>query len=262
MNGFRIGTALLLSGLALTAACDSRASLDPTEPGSEPPFPGTIFLDPEFVLDDDPTTFADTAVTYQGQESRQLFDRRVDQYVTVDAHVFDVRFTDGIETEVLVNPEFDETEAEEQIERYISELGKMPATLRQGVDTVWVNAGFAPIGGAAGALLIHTDQAFDLLFRQFLDELLLHETVHSSLDARWADDPDWLAAQAADPNFISEAAQARPELEDLAESFTAWVASRHLRNRLEGSLILVIEQTIPNRLEFFDGLGIDMSPLR
>lgn len=262
MNGLRTTTGLLLAGLALTAACESRANLDPTDPGSEPPFAGTIFLDPEFVRDDDPTVFADTAVTYQGQESRQLYDRRVDTYITVDAHVFDVRFTDGITTEVLVNPEFDQNEAVEQVERYLPELGKMPATLRQGVDTVWVNAGFAPIGGAPGALLIHTEQAFDLLFRQFLDELLLHETVHSALDSQYAEDPDWLAAQTADPNFISEAAQARPELEDLAESFTAWVASRHLRNRLEGSLILLIEQTIPNRLDFFDGLGIDMSPLR
>lgn len=262
MHPIRTGTALILAAAALTAACEARGNLDPTQPGSEPPFAGTIYLNPDFVRDDDPTTFADTAMSYRGQESRQLFDRRVDDYITVDAHVFDVRFTDGIETEVLVNPEFDAVEAGAQVERFLPELGKMPATLREGVDTVWVNAGVAPIGGTPGALLIHTEQAFELLFRQFLDELFLHETVHSALDARYADDPAWLAAQAADPNYISEAAQARPELEDLAESFTVWVASRHLRNRLEASLILLIEQTIPNRLEFFDGLDIDMSPLR
>lgn len=262
MTRFRTGTALLLAGVALAAGCDSRGSLDPTEDGSNPPFASTIFLNPDFARDDDPTVFSDTAVTYRGQESRQLFDRRVDDYITVDAHVFDVRYTDGIATQVLVNPEFDQAGALEELERNMEVMGRMPATLRDGVDTVWVNAGFAPIGGTAGALLIHTDQAFDLLFRQFLEEVYLHEMVHSTMDARYAQDPAWLDAQEADPNFISFTARARPELEDLAESFTAWVASRHLRDRLEPSLILLIEQTIPNRLEFFDGLGIDMSPLR
>ena len=46
-----------------------------------PPFAGTIFLDPDIITDSDKTTFV--SLSYAGQATRSMFDRRVNNWIDV-----------------------------------------------------------------------------------------------------------------------------------------------------------------------------------
>ena len=84
---------------------------------AEPPFSGTVFLDPDIITSDDPTSFA--AITDAGRGYRWMFDRRVNDWVYVNAFLFDASFEDRLAIEVQVNPEFgDPASARAQASKY------------------------------------------------------------------------------------------------------------------------------------------------
>lgn len=241
----------LLLALLLSAA--SARPLDP-------PFSGTIFIDPDIITASDPSDF--TEATYRGQGMRTMFDRRVNNWVQQNAFLVDAAFADGSIVEVQVNPEFgSQTEAMDQATRWATEVGRLPRALRTDLQTMWIHKGTNPFGGGNQNILIHTGQAQLYINDGILEETLVHEASHTSLDAYWAAHPDWLAAQQADPDFISTYARDNPNREDIAETFLTWLAVRHRPDRISADLKQTIETAIPNRLSFFDGLNLDLQPL-
>ena len=247
--------------LALLAACSTD---EPAGPGPEtptaPPFSGTIFIDPDIITAADPTTFE--GLIYAGQAPRLMFDRRVNDWITVDAYLFDATFDDGLEAEVQVNPEFgSEDDALEQALMYAEVIGRLPTALRLDVETVWIHRGTEPFGGGNSNLLIHIGQAALYEADGILEETFLHEAAHTSLDGLHADSPGWLAAQAADPVFISTYARDFPNREDIAESFLPWLAVRHRQERIDQTLADRILLAIPNRLQYFDAQAFNLYPI-
>ena len=95
-----------------------------------------------------------------------------------------------------------------------------------------------------------------------LEETFVHEACHTSLDATHASAPGWLAAQAADGEFISTYARDNPDREDVAESFLPYLAVRYRSGRISQSLLDTIVQTIPNRFAYFDDQMFEMYPIR
>jgi len=89
----------------------------------------------------------------------------------------------------------------------------------------------------------------------------VHEAAHTSLDAMHAASSGWLAAQQADPTFISTYARDNPAREDIAESFLPWLAVRHRSSRISQALAETITRTIPNRLTYFDQQNFDLFPM-
>lgn len=226
----------------------------------EPPFGGTIFIDPDIITASDPTTFQ--GLTPAGQGSRTMFDRRVNDWITLDAYLFDATFDDGLAVEVQVNPEFGDAQtALAEAEKYAEVIGRLPTALRSDVQTVWIHRGVQPFGGGNNNLLIHTGQADLYTNDGILEETFVHEAAHTSLDATHASAPGWLAAQAADPTHISTYARDFPNREDIAESFVPYLAVRHRADRISASLANTILQTMPNRIAYFDGLALDMYPI-
>jgi hypothetical protein len=252
---------VLVAVLGLTG-CGGDAPSDPL-PGPfplPPPFGGTIFIAPDIITSDDPTTFL--GLTDAGQGSRTMFDRRVNGWVTLDAFLFDASFDDGLTVEVQVNPEFGTVEAARvEAEFYAEVIGRLPTALRLDVETVWIHEGIRPFGGGNRNLLIHVGQGDLYLAEGILEETFVHEAAHTSLDAYHASAPGWLAAQAADPTFISTYARDFPDREDIAESFVPYLAVRYRADRIPASLRVIIEETMPNRIAYFDGLGLDMHPI-
>lgn len=224
-----------------------------------PPFAGTAFISPDIITSSDPTAFE--SVTATGQGTRLMFDRRVNDWITVDAHLFDATFDDGLKAEIQVNPEFDFESAQAAAEKYGGAIGRLPAALRLDVETVWIHQGIQPFGGGNRNILIHLGQAQLYEGDGVLEEILLHEAVHTSLDASHAAAPGWLAAQAADPTFISTYAREKPDREDLAESFGPWFAVRYRQSRIAPSLASVIQEAIPHRLQYLDAQGCNLYPL-
>ena len=195
-----------------------------------------------------------------------MFDRRPADWVVLDAYLFNARFDDGLSSEVQVNPEFGSVPAAESAaNKYARIIGQLPTVLRTNVETVWIHKGEELWGGGNNNLLIHVDQyVHDPYFRDFEEEVLIHEGGHTSLDAEHKEAPEWLAAQTADGGFISDYARDNPTREDIAESILPWLAVRYRSDRISGADEKAILDAIPNRLAYFDReiLDRDMYPIR
>jgi len=246
--------------LTITACVDDAGPLAPLL--SEPPFESTIFIHPDIITQSDPTTYV--GLDPAGQGSRTMFDRRLDDgWVTLVAFLFDARFADGLTIEIQVNPEFRSSAiAEVQARKYAEVIGRLPTALRLFVKTVWIHRGVRELGGGNNNLLIHTDQADLYMADGILEETLVHEGAHTSLDAAHQSSPGWRAAQAADGTYISDYARNHSVREDIAESFLPYLAIRFRSDRISASLRNQISQTMPNRIDYFDGLGLDMHPIQ
>ena len=229
------------------------------EAPTSPPFSGTIFIDPDIITSADPTSFL--ALSDAGQGLRTMFDRRVEGWINVNAFLFDASFEGADDIEIQVNPEFGDVDAARiEAQRYAPVIGQLPGGLRRNVETVWIHKGVNPFGGGNNNLLIHTGQADLYVNNGILEETFVHEASHTSLDARFASAHGWLAAQDADPVFISTYARDNPTREDIAETWLTYFAIRYRADRISTSLKDKIVAAVPNRIKYFDEHPFDLSP--
>lgn len=251
------GTATITAASG-TARGTARITVD--APPHVPPYHGTVFLTPDIIVPSDPTDFVGLEAAGRGE--RLVYDRRPAAWITIQAYLFDATFANGLSAEFQVNPEFGTwAEAEAAARDYASAIGQMPAALRDDVDAVWIHRGDEAFGGGNRSLLVHTDRGDQYRQQGVLPETFVHEGVHTSLDSTYADAPGWRAAQAADPTFISTYARDYPDREDLAESFSAWLAVRHRRDRITEGMADTITAAIPHRLAYFDSLDLNLCPV-
>ena len=257
VRGIAEGTASIT---ATAGSAQGTARITVANPNYAPPYRGTAHLDPDVIVPSDPTDFV--VLEPAGRGERFVYDRRPAAWITIQAYLFDATFANGLSAEFQVNPEFGTwTEAEAVARAYAPAIGQIPVALRKDVDAVWIHRGDEPFGGGNRALLVHADRGEQYRQRGILPEILVHEGVHASLDSAHADAPGWLAAQAADPTFISTYARDHPGREDLAESFSAWLAVRHRRDRITEGMAGTITSAIPHRLAYFDSLDLNLCPV-
>ena len=235
------------------------APFAPLEPTPEPPYGGTIFLDPDIITADDSSAFKSISATGQGQ--RTIYDRRVNNWISINAHLFEAIYADGLSIEVQINPEFSYELASNEALKYATSVGLLPTSLRLDVDALWINKGEELFGGGNRSILIHTGQTINYERDGILEETLVHEATHTSLDNPHASHPDWLNAQSKDANFISIYARDNPNREDVAETYLLYLALRYRSDRISAELKNTILETIPNRIEYFDNVNLDMYPI-
>ncbi|MGB1616839.1 MAG: thrombospondin type 3 repeat-containing protein, partial [Pseudomonadales bacterium] len=227
---------------------------------AEPPFGGTIFIDPDIITAQDPTTFQSIADAGQGQ--RSMYDRRVADWVSNNAFLFDATYSDGLTLEVQVNSEFEtEALASAEAQKYAEAIGQLPKALRRDVETVWIHKGTEPFGGGNNNLLIHVGQSDLYVAEGILEETLVHEAAHTSIDAEHANSEGWITAQQADNGFISTYAQDYAVREDIAESFLPFLAVTYRSDRISDDLAQKINAAIPNRIDYFKRQAFDLSLL-
>lgn len=226
---------------------------------AQPPYSGTIFIDPDIITPSDPSALQST--TYAGRGWAWTFDRRTNNWGWMYAYLFNVVWDDGITSVAQVNPEFSSVSAATvEAQKYAFLIGQLPACLRTDVDEIWIHKGTQPFGGGNNSILIHTGQATQYENSGILEETLVHEATHTSLDATHANAYGWLSAQNQDNNYISTYAQSNPTTEDVAESFLTWMAVRYRQAQLSSYDFYTILYTIPNRLAYFDGQNFDLYP--
>jgi len=227
----------------------------------QPPFSGTIFLNQDIITSADPTTLL--SVTYEGEGARLMFDRRVDNFITVNVFIFNAVYEGGSIVEVQVNSEFDSVNAAQvEADLYSEAIGRLPSVLLNDLETVWIHKGLELFGGGNNNILIHTGQAAIYLNDGILEETLVHEASHTSLDATHSSAPGWLFAQNEDKTFISTYALDNPIREDIAETFLVYLAVRYRSDRIPASLEQTILETVPNRIEYFDTQSFNMFPIQ
>ncbi|MYJ75183.1 MAG: hypothetical protein F4089_08820 [Gammaproteobacteria bacterium] len=230
------------------------------EHNGRPPFGGTVWITPNLITPSDPTSLID--VTYVGRGARELLNPHADTWEVIDTYLFDVQYAGQI-VEFQVHSDFHSSEAARyQVNTYAPALGRLPAVLLSGareVEISIVDHGFQANGGS-GIFHIYTPDGEELLENGFLEEVLLHEGGHVSLDPGHENSAHWLAAQRADGVFVSDYARDHPGREDVAESILPYFALRYRPDRLTEAARFAIAAAIPNRLLYFDEQGFDMSP--
>jgi hypothetical protein len=218
-------------------------------------------MDPDIITAADPTAYLGIVAT--GQANRTMYDFRVRDWITVNAYLFEATYFEGFVVEVQVNPEFgSQAAALVEAEKYAEVIGRIPTGLRTDLETVWIHRGDEPFGGGNNNILIHVDAAEIQMAKGRLEEIMVHEGAHTSLDAAHQSAPGWLAAQAADGRFISTYAEEYPDREDIAESMVAYLAVRYRSDRISEPLDEFIWLFIPNRIDYFDSLGLAMYPIQ
>lgn len=206
----------------------------------------------------DPGNF--NSISYQGRGSRSVFDRRVDDYITVNAFLFDANYAGEI-VEFIVNPEFATQEAASKIianQGYAKAVGQLPLSLRSKLKTVTIHKGTKPFGGGNNNILIHSD-AMEY-HGNILEETLLHEAVHVSLSADYNCAAGWREAQTKDNKFISKYAQDNATREDLSESFLFYYAQKERNSRLSDNHKQIIIDTMSNRNAYLGIQNFNLSP--
>ncbi len=237
------------------------ACAGPAPAPQQPLFRGTAFIDPDLIVASDPSALR--GLESAGRDMRRMFDRRADAFVPTDAYLFNATFEGDAVVEVQVNVEFGDVDlAERHAAFYARAIGQLPAGLRTRVETVWIHRGVMPFGGGNDNILIHTGKAAEYLRDGVLEEILMHEAAHTSLDPVHAAADAWLAAQDADGRFVSDYARDHPRREDVAESFGPFFAVRYRSERVSRGMAETIQATMPNRIEYFDRLDLDMRPVR
>ena len=235
------------------------AALTLAESWAVPPYSGSIFLDPDIITEEDPSTLV--SIEASGLGNRLVFDRRVNAWVTLNLRLFQIRYEDGIVVEGRVNLEFDAAVAATLVEKYGRVIGQLPAVLKTDVESFTLHDGLEPFGGGNRNLLIHHGQGEQYESQGILEEVFVHEATHTSLDAAHAQDSGWILAQEKDGEFITTYARDFPVREDLAETFLLYLAVDYRKDRLSQSLIDTVIQTIPARLEYLRGQAFDLYPL-
>ena len=229
-----------------------------------PPFSGTVWIDNDIIKATDPTTYR--GVPYKGRGVRTMYDRRFGgSWIKNKAYLFNVVFRKGKAkriTEVQVNSEFKSVRAAKvQVVKYMTALGRIPYMLLKDADTVWLHNGVEGFGGGNRNYLIYAEEGDNLIRSGFLEEVFVHEGGHTSLDPHYYDSK-WECAKKADVNFISTYAKDHPYREDHAESFLMWMALRYRPERISKDVQDKIEETIPNRLQYYDDQSFSVYPVR
>ena len=241
----------------------------------DPPFRGTVFdLSSNLLNASDPSSLR--TITYAGEAERDFLETRDGEpwkIVRVTVHVFDVEF-DRKRMEFQVHLELGgPEEARTEVDRYALMFGRLPWALRERVREVEIQAqGARPSYGhgydwtdpRAGTVTVHTGAVDreDIIRRGFMEEIFMHEGAHTSWDPDHEDAPGWRAAQRADGTFISDYARDYPDREDVAETVLAWFALYYQPHRVSADRLVLIRDSIPHRLAYFDAQNFDMSPYR
>ena len=239
----------------------SFVSCAPTTPGdlTAAPYSGTIFVDGDVITGSDPSEFQ--SLTYLGQQLETMYDRRTDSYNDVNAFVFTATYSGSGDIKVRVNPEFGSSAAAQvHADRFARDVGRMPRFLREGLRSISVQDGLQLFGGGGGDILIHLQQAD--AYGDILEETLVHEATHASVDALFYGNLEYKIIQSLDNQYISTYAQTYPDREDVSESILLWIAYRYRRDRISTTDAEKIFGAISNRMSFYESRNFSMSPIQ
>ena len=230
---------------------------------------GTVWLYEDVITSADPSAF--DSARYVGRGTREGFwDVVARQWTTVDSlYLFNASY-DGHEIEYQLHPEYGSADsARVHVDKYAPVVGRLPHDLLVAAREAEISPGNLPRGGLAagpcgGSHHLYTRNARPLDEDLHLEEALLHEAGHllTSQCQGHETSEEWLAAQAADGIFPTDYARVNPLTEDTAEAIWAWFVARCVPERAHDAVVRTIEERLPNRLAYFDRLGLDMAPFR
>ena len=153
-----------------------------------------------------------------------------------------------------VHPDLASLGEAEQVVRHVADaVAKLPFDMRRRLHHVVIHHGdeTASAEKDAGFFVLYHANIAKRIAAHDLEETVFHESVHATLDKRYANSRAWRQAQNADDAFITRYAQNNPGKEDLAESaLFAWAVLQY-PGRLPGEVEAEVRRIMPHRLAFF-----------
>ena len=226
-----------------------------------PPWGGTIFITGNIITKNDPSTYL--SQEYKGISYRNMFDRRKAIFSNTEAHIFNTYYSDNHYIEVQVNSEFSFEEAELESYKYAWLIGQLPKVLKRDIETVWIHKGIYDWGGGNNNILIHTGQTSkfeNYKTGNIVEETLIHEAAHTSIDAYYYGTSEWNEQVKNDGyKYVSTYAQEFPKREDIAEMFPLYIAVRYFPDRISEDVKNKFLSTSINRVKYFDSQDLDFS---
>ncbi|MEM1333499.1 MAG: hypothetical protein AAGG08_08585 [Actinomycetota bacterium] len=205
----------------------------------------------DLIRPDDPSSFGCLVDLPVGPG--EFYDKVSDQLLFPEqTFYYEARYTDGATVQIRVHPDLAEDVAggREQAMRIAGPIGLLPAELRADITRVGFLDGDATAQGDGGGEGIHVYED-NVTLREStnrFEETMFHESVHTSLDDRWALSDEWLDARSADGVFLTEYAADFPEQEDLAETaLYAWALLHH-PDRVSDADAATWRSLVPNRI--------------
>lgn len=226
------------------------ALLLPAALAADPPFSSTADTVFDIIRVDDPSSFV--CLSYQGRTTRQMWDKRLDDEFDLNVFLFHAHFDDSPPFDIIVNPEFGSVEAAEaEARRYTHGLGQLPLVFRHGIRQFGIHKGMPTFSAGAGKIFVYAGMTTQRIGENHLEESLLHESIHATLDRQHARSDAWQAAQASDDRFLTRYAMRHPQGEDLAETaLFAYGLIRH-PGRIPPVDSRDILAAVPARVDFF-----------
>ena len=225
----------------------------------DPPYSGTVYVDPNWITADDPSTFS--RITPIGVETVTMYDRRVSDWVQVSAHSFSLDFLEGVSVVARVNPEFDASTAEGLASKWGYVLGQSPSGLTQKLEELHIQGGDELMGGNGFSdpthVLVHEEHAARNLGNGWAEEEILHELAHAVFQPRQTS-ADWVSAQNSDPCFISDYARDYPDREDVAETLAPYLIMKLRPDRVSEADSDAISKCISARSQILDAWFTEM----
>lgn len=152
-----------------------------------PPFENAADIDPDIITSSDPTSYE--GIAYVGQDLRDVRDYQAqdDRFylISIDAYLFLATYYEGLPVEIQVNPEFESPEtALVEAERHAIIVGQLPIALRRDLETLTIHRGedHEPFCGGSNNITIYTVGSEIMIRSGVLEEMLIHEGGHVSLD--------------------------------------------------------------------------------
>ena len=221
-----------------------------------PLYPNSVVSnDLEFIATSDQSAFA--CVTFEGRREAEMPDKRTDRLMAKKTFIFTAHYTDGTAVGLWAHPKFKSQEkALASVGPAAEAIGKLPTFMRATLDHVVIHRGDETAFGESEGhfFVLYSGNIKTRIRNHDLEETVFHESVHATLDSRYARSKAWLKAQKADGDFITKYAKRLPKKEDLAESaLFAWTIIMH-PGRLPANVEARAREIMPHRLAFFEDM--------
>ncbi len=215
-----------------------------------------VGTDYDFIVETDPSTFV--VLEDDGEGLREMPDKtRPGGELMGAAICFRARFDDGTSVRLHLDADFGTREAARaEAGKYLHPLGKLPTSLRRGVERLVVHASDedATAFSDVGLIVVYSSNASKRISTHDLEETIFHESVHAAWDEVHANSAAWLAAQESDGGFVTRYAQKNPRGEDLAESALFAYTLVHHPERFPPADAARIRAAIPARIAYVEEL--------
>ena len=233
----------------------------------EPPFAGTMWDLPDLITSSDYTIYSTSS--YQGIETRLFYDKSIPDFINYPAHIYKVKFGDGLSVDFEIYSEFTEDEANSIKQKYAPLMGQLGKELRKNIKSIEFLKGEEGASAQRSEDLNYANITFHIDWLNNIvetrpdgdktEELLIHESAHLSIDPYVYGQQGWTDAVNLDGNYISTYAKDNPNSEDVAETFQAYIAVKYFPDRISNSLRDTILSVCLNRFKYFDSLNLDLS---